>query len=189
MKKGLFILTSGIALAIAAYACIYFVCTSSARDMEHSSRPELAWLKEEFHLSDAEFDRVSKLHAAYLPQCAEICRQIDAQNQKLKALMAATNQVTPEIAAVIAESTRLRGVCQSNMLRHFYEVSRTMPPEEGKRYLEWIEQKTFLSDSMMPSSGQGAASAKQYTCVMHPEIVVDNPGKCPKCGMELVEKH
>ena len=26
----------------------------------------------------------------------------------------------------------------------------------------------------------------QYTCVMHPEVVRDHPGKCPKCGMELV---
>src|SRR2546421_846717 len=26
----------------------------------------------------------------------------------------------------------------------------------------------------------------QYTCLMHPEVVQDHPGKCPKCGMELV---
>jgi transcription initiation factor IIE alpha subunit len=23
---------------------------------------------------------------------------------------------------------------------------------------------------------------------MHPEVISDKPGKCPKCGMELVEK-
>jgi ssDNA-binding Zn-finger/Zn-ribbon topoisomerase 1 len=28
----------------------------------------------------------------------------------------------------------------------------------------------------------------QYTCTMHPEVVSDKPGKCPKCGMTLVEK-
>jgi len=28
--------------------------------------------------------------------------------------------------------------------------------------------------------------ATHYTCVMHPEVVQDHPGKCPKCGMELV---
>ena len=27
----------------------------------------------------------------------------------------------------------------------------------------------------------------RYTCTMHPEIVKDKPGKCPKCGMALVE--
>ena len=27
-----------------------------------------------------------------------------------------------------------------------------------------------------------------YTCPMHPEVVRDQPGNCPKCGMKLVEK-
>lgn len=27
-----------------------------------------------------------------------------------------------------------------------------------------------------------------YTCVMHPEVQQDKPGKCPKCGMTLVQK-
>ena len=30
--------------------------------------------------------------------------------------------------------------------------------------------------------------SKKYTCSMHPEVVMDKPGKCPKCGMALVEK-
>src|SRR5690606_18096309 len=25
-----------------------------------------------------------------------------------------------------------------------------------------------------------------YTCPMHPEVVSNTPGKCPKCGMDLV---
>jgi Cu(I)/Ag(I) efflux system membrane fusion protein len=28
----------------------------------------------------------------------------------------------------------------------------------------------------------------QYTCPMHPEVVTDAPGTCPKCGMDLVKK-
>ena len=27
--------------------------------------------------------------------------------------------------------------------------------------------------------------AVQYTCPMHPEVVQDKPGNCPKCGMKL----
>ncbi len=28
-----------------------------------------------------------------------------------------------------------------------------------------------------------------YTCPMHPEVISDKPGKCPKCGMQLVKKN
>lgn len=28
----------------------------------------------------------------------------------------------------------------------------------------------------------------KYTCPMHPVVVHDEPGNCPKCGMNLVEK-
>jgi heavy metal-binding protein len=49
-----------------------------------------------------------------------------------------------------------------------------------------------------PAFGQGGATERspreqerekeknRYTCPMHPEVVTDHPGKCPKCGMELV---
>jgi len=32
------------------------------------------------------------------------------------------------------------------------------------------------------------AHVQQYTCSMHPEVVKDAPGDCPKCGMKLVKK-
>ncbi len=35
---------------------------------------------------------------------------------------------------------------------------------------------------------ESGAHAHQYTCSMHPEVVKDAPGDCPKCGMKLVEK-
>ena len=31
-------------------------------------------------------------------------------------------------------------------------------------------------------------SSGTYTCTMHPEVKSDKPGKCPKCGMELVKQ-
>jgi rubrerythrin len=33
-----------------------------------------------------------------------------------------------------------------------------------------------------------AQKVQQYTCQMHPEIITNKPGKCPKCGMTLVLK-
>lgn len=31
-------------------------------------------------------------------------------------------------------------------------------------------------------------SAASYSCPMHPEVVSDKPGRCPKCGMNLEKK-
>jgi rubrerythrin len=31
-----------------------------------------------------------------------------------------------------------------------------------------------------------SVAATVYTCPMHPEVISDKPGKCPKCGMNLV---
>jgi hypothetical protein len=33
---------------------------------------------------------------------------------------------------------------------------------------------------------EGSPAAQRYTCPMHPEVVQDKPGRCPKCGMKLV---
>ena len=38
------------------------------------------------------------------------------------------------------------------------------------------------------ASKQAEQALKTYTCTMHPEVVTHEPGRCPKCGMELVEK-
>ena len=32
------------------------------------------------------------------------------------------------------------------------------------------------------------ASDETYTCTMHNEVMSDHPGKCPKCGMNLVKQ-
>lgn len=43
--------------------------------------------------------------------------------------------------------------------------------------------------SMSHQSDADKSSKKtQYTCSMHPEVLSDQPGKCPKCGMTLVKK-
>ncbi len=144
MKPSMFILLLGLGVGAAAYGCIYTVCMSPARTMERSRRPELAWLKEEFQLSDAAFNQVSELHAAYLPQCREMCRRIGEQNAHLQGLLAVATNATPEIDVALAEVAQMRSGCQIMMLHHFFQVSQTMPPEQGRRYLSWVKEKVFL---------------------------------------------
>ncbi|MGR3793008.1 heavy metal translocating P-type ATPase [Vannielia sp. SX4] len=44
------------------------------------------------------------------------------------------------------------------------------------------EPETYLGDRPPPAA---MPEGTQYTCPMHPEIVQDHPGDCPKCGMAL----
>ena len=37
-----------------------------------------------------------------------------------------------------------------------------------------------------PTAPEVRDAAKKYTCPMHPDVTSDKPGKCPKCGMNLV---
>ena len=52
-----------------------------------------------------------------------------------------------------------------------------------KFFLPFILIATITS---APMAQTPKPEAIHYTCVMHPEVVQDHPGKCPKCGMELV---
>lgn len=132
------------------YACIYMPMISSHRASGEGPHPEMAWLKKEYRLTDEQFAQVARLHDAYLPKCAEMCRRIDEQNAKVQRLLAATNAVTPEIKQALADAARLRSECETAMLQHFYETSRQMPPDQGKRYLAWVQSETLLPGRMVP---------------------------------------
>lgn len=40
-----------------------------------------------------------------------------------------------------------------------------------------------------PKKGNSHQARAKYTCTMHPEVMSDKPGKCPKCAMALVKVH
>ena len=72
-----------------------------------------------------------------------------------------------------------------------YEVLRAnadMMAERTRiqRYVEVPPDKTisFLAEMSLPApEGHGPVV---YTCPMHPEVVSETPGQCPKCAMKLV---
>ena len=116
-------------MAVAAYFGFYYGATVESRKLQKAGSPELAWLKEEFHLNDADFTRVCQMHESYLAGCAERCRRIDEKNEQLRA------------------------ECQTRMLEEFYAVSRSMPPDQAKRYLVWVQGQTLLSDTHRQMQG------------------------------------
>ena len=149
MKRATIILIAGLLAAVAAYCAIYYRGTSEHRRMLEGPAPELAWLKKEFQLGDAEFERIAKLHEGYMPRCAELCRRIADKNSELQQLIAGTNVDKAAVEQKLREAGDLRVQCQQNMFNHFLEVSRHMPPEQGRRYLQWVQQRTLTPEHDM----------------------------------------
>lgn len=150
MKRTLLILLGGLILGGATFCAFYAAEQRATHALNTDGQPELAWLKHEFRLSDAEFERVSGLHEAYLPHCMEMCELIADKRAELDRLLGQSDRMTVEIERVMEESAGLRLRCQKMMLQHFYEVSQAMPPEQGKRYLEWVTDRTFETGFDMP---------------------------------------
>lgn len=159
MKRAWVILIAGLALATGGYFVSYRTTISCCG--LPASGSELSWLKDEFHLNDAEFRRVTQLHEQYLPACRERCAKIDAQNAAARALLLQTGEMTPEVQRALAAAAALREQCHNAMLRHFVEVSRAMPPEQGRRYLRWVCDRTLgpSHDSNMT----GASSMHEHS--------------------------
>ena len=161
MRRGFTILALGVVASVVAFYCFYLLGTAMPRSWLRNHQPELAWLKHEFNLSDSQFARISQLHEGYLPQCKERCRQIEELNNKLTKAIGATTQITPEIEKLLADRARMRADCQAEMLKHFFEVSRTMPAEQGKRYLAWVQTQTCLHEQTMNHTQAGEANHRE----------------------------
>ncbi|MBI2925157.1 MAG: periplasmic heavy metal sensor [Verrucomicrobia bacterium] len=140
MTRSWLILLSGLVGALVACAGVYFAATKPSRSWEEKARPELAWLRQEHRLSDADYDRICELHSAYLPACTQMRQVIETKTTQLRRLLAGATRVTPEIAEALKEVALLRAECQKTLLDHFYEVSRAMPPAEGQRYLTMMQE-------------------------------------------------
>ncbi len=96
-----------------------------------------------------------------------MCHRIDDQNAKIQQLLASTNAVTPEIRLALAEAAQLRAECESAMLQHFYEISRVMPPDQGKRYLAWVQQETLLPGQMVLTRPATLSSHQSNNPMIH----------------------
>jgi hypothetical protein len=141
MNRSLVILLGTLVLGAALFGGSFFAGQRACL----MTRPadDLSWLRDEFHLSDAEMARIQKLHEGYLPKCAEMCAKIAAKKSELETALGGATNVNPVAQQKLAELAALRAQCQSQMLQHFIEVSRTMPPEPGRHYLAEMQRLTL----------------------------------------------
>jgi hypothetical protein len=120
-----FLLTLGMMLAAAALSFGVFYALNDEPATRRAAREgdALAWLRAEFHLDDAQFAAVKKLHDDYNLVCADHCAEIMAARQR---------------PAPPAELAALEAKCVESMEDHFRRVAALMPPPEGERYLATV---------------------------------------------------
>jgi hypothetical protein len=135
------ILLAALVTGYTAFWLCTFFGTAEMRSASSDPDPGLIWLRHEFHLTDAEFQRIKALHAAYAEKCDVMCQQIMSANAALDAAISKNEGVTPEVQQALAEVSRVQQDCQQSMLAHMYEVSARMDPNSAERYLRMMKQK------------------------------------------------
>jgi hypothetical protein len=155
MNRSLIILVGALALGAAVFSGSYFTARHATMLCCAKPADDLIWLQTEFHLSGAEMARIRELHAGYRPKCAEICAKIADKQSELDAILGNSTNITAEAQSKLNEIAALRAQCQAQMLAHFEEVSRAMPPEQGQRYLAEMKKLTLGDRGEMEQSMSG----------------------------------
>ncbi len=116
------LITLGMVIAVCALACGVFYAVNDDPALRAAAREKdaMAWLKAEFHLDEARFAAIKRLHEDYSVECGEHCAAIMAAREK---------------KAPAAEIAALEKFCVDSMGGHFRKVAALMPPGEGERYL------------------------------------------------------
>jgi hypothetical protein len=113
-------------------------------------RDALAWLRTDFHLNDAQFAAIRKLHDSYSVVCEEHCRAIQEAVIARNTLKAGSH---PEVGAVENAQRRLEELtqkCETAIAAHVRLVAAEMSPAEGERYLALVLPKIADFDHLAP---------------------------------------
>jgi len=164
MKKRLLLavltlIVAVLAGAIAFVACYHASVTPSCCRDHHPVAKELGWLQHEYHLSDAQLERIQQLHADFAPRCAEMCRRVGTQRARLAALIQAGHETSSEVAEALKATAALELECRQASLSHIYAVAAAMPPEEGHRYVS-----TMTAAIVAPGMPAGKAGNSAMSC-------------------------
>jgi FtsP/CotA-like multicopper oxidase with cupredoxin domain len=99
---------------------------------------------------------------------------------------------TPDRTYTLADITVAEDRATPSLAEAF-TVLRTDPElsAERERLMPLVDappDKTlgFVAEMDMGEPEVGAGEALVYTCPMHPEVVSEEPGRCPACGMKLI---
>ncbi len=102
----------------------------------------------------------------------------DAAEFDVDAIRTRTDYVCPMHPEVVREEPGQCPICGMDLV----------PREATGETQHGDEQRGHAGHAEHAAHGGGGEDAEEYTCPMHPEVVRDEPGSCPICGMDLVPR-
>jgi hypothetical protein len=141
MKKLILLLLGACVAGLLSYALFYRYQVAEAAPTD-----QMQWLRKEFALTDAQFAQVQKLETEYRPICDGHCRDYSAAYAHLTELLNQNRAWTPETRQAVEALYQAEMECHRDLLKHAYEVSAVMSPEQGRRYLAMVESRLELDD-------------------------------------------
>lgn len=143
-------------LTAAAAGAALWATRESLRPRESPQEIGLRWLKDEYHLDDTTFEKVSALHRDYFRQCDKMCRQINEADRPLLWRARHRNRQPSELNAQLARDQSVCGDCEKAATEHLKQVAALMPGESGQRFLEDIlpvmQQQRRVHDENLSSN-------------------------------------
>lgn len=142
-RKHIIIVLILLITGFAVFGISFLISRYLAIEIKAENIDGLEWLRKEYNLSDSEYQQIKTLHLGYRENCQKMCSLIAEKKMELCEALATSTNANERIEKLVMEVNQLRAQCQFNMLRHFYEVSQSMPEEEGRRYFSKMCELTF----------------------------------------------
>ena len=136
---------------------------------------------------------ISLLSACNTKQTTDQLLKDDNQRKEIAAAIIQNPAYHMELMQEMMNSDSTKQMMGQNMMKDpammnmMMEHMMNMADKDSamcKKMMQMMEQKPMMMKMM---KGMNMSMGTTYTCPMHPEVKSATPGKCPKCGMDLVK--
>jgi small-conductance mechanosensitive channel len=150
MKRTVLVLTLGLVTGLAAHFACYELQAPRSTD---SLDTQLAWMKTELQLSDAQYARIKELHQASSPRLRDLAAQVN----QLQAEFAAFEQVRQtrdrvdflDFARFVDARRHVNRECLDSTKQLVLASAEVMTPVQKQRYIRLIATAEPLAQSLL----------------------------------------
>ena len=159
MKKTILIVALAV-MGLAGYFAAHILGGAACPEKMDCNPIGMQWLKQEFQLNQAQYEKIRALHESYASECCARCCELMAAQKNLARVLNSNNSITPEVSAALERLEKAGNESRRTMLRHIYAVSREMNPGQGRRFVEMMSRHLGADTC---ASG-GSADSQSESC-------------------------